>query len=101
MFCPKVVIGWSFPTIAQWLADYALRMDNQQRHNLEFRRKLGVRIAQLRAEKGMSQRKFALVLELDRVTLNRIESGQGNPTLSTLERIAGGLDVTVEELLGA
>lgn len=74
-------------------------MGNARTTNEEFRRQLGVRIAQLRAEKGMSQRKFALVLELDRVTLNRIESGHGNPTLSTLERIAGGLDISIQELL--
>lgn len=74
-------------------------MENIQDLNEEFRKQLGVRIATLRAEKGMSQRQFALVLELDRVTLNRIESGQGNPTLLTLERIAEGLDVSLEELM--
>lgn len=65
----------------------------------DFKRQLGVRIAQLRSERGMSQRKFALVLELDRVTLNRIEAGKGNPTIDTLARIAQGLDVSIEELL--
>lgn len=64
-----------------------------------FKRELGMRIAQLRSERGMSQRKFALVLELDRVTLNRIEAGKGNPTIDTLARIAQGLDVSIEELL--
>ena len=64
-----------------------------------FKRDLGIRIAQLRSERGMSQRRFALVLELDRVTLNRIEAGKGNPTIDTLARIAQGLDVSLEELL--
>ena len=68
-------------------------------HNAEFRKKLGVRIAALRAEAGLSQRQFALMLELDRVTLNRIESGAGNPTLATLERIASGLGLSLTELL--
>ena len=76
-------------------------MSGMGKSNEEFRRGLGLRIASLRAEKGMSQRQFALVLEIDRVTLNRIESGKGNPTLGTLERIAEGLDLTLEELLGA
>ena len=66
---------------------------------INFKRDLGIRIAQLRSERGMSQRKFALVLELDRVTLNRIEAGKGNPTIDTLARIAQGLDVSLEELL--
>lgn len=79
---------------------YAYFMAKPQTLNEEFRRNIGLRIASLRASKGLSQRKFALVLELDRVTLNRIESGNGNPTLSTLERIADGLGITLPELLG-
>lgn len=69
--------------------------------NIEFRKQLGTRIASLRAESGLSQRQFALMLELDRVTLNRIESGGGNPTLETLERIASGLGLSLAELLRA
>jgi transcriptional regulator with XRE-family HTH domain len=65
----------------------------------DYKRDLGVRIARLRAERGMSQRKFALVLELDRVTLNRIEAGKANPTIDTLARIAEGLGVSITELL--
>lgn len=67
--------------------------------NEELRRDIGLRIAELRTERGLSQRKFALILELDRVTLNRIESGKGNPTLGTLERIAEGLGLSLQELL--
>ncbi len=79
---------------------YAMHMAFKHDAYEDFKRELGIRIAQLRFERGMSQRKFALVLELDRVTLNRIEAGKANPTLDTLARIARGLDVSVEELLG-
>ena len=58
-------------------------MSKKPEHTSAFKRKLGVRVAQLR----------------DRVTLNRIESGKGNPTIDTLGRIADGLDVTIEDLL--
>lgn len=74
-------------------------MKNTTLTNAEFRKQLGLCIASLRAEKGMSQRQFALVVELDRVTLNRIESGRGNPTLGTLERIASGLDLSLHNLM--
>ena len=76
-----------------------MRMEPKSTSNAEFRRQLGLRIAALRAKKGMSQRQFALVLELDRVTLNRIEAGVGNPTLGTLERIADGLEISLVDLL--
>lgn len=62
------------------------------------KRKLGLRISQLRSRKGLSQRQFAMQLELDRVTLNQIESGTGNPTFETLVRIATGLGAQVEDL---
>lgn len=39
------------------------------------------------------------MIGLDRVTLNKIESGCGNPTIKTLERIAEGLDIEIQELL--
>lgn len=39
------------------------------------------------------------MIGLDRVTLNKIESGFGNPTIKTLGRIAVGLGVEIQELL--
>lgn len=62
------------------------------------KQRLGLRISRLREAKDLSQRQLALVLELDRVTLNKIESGTANPTFETLVRIATGLGVEVEEL---
>lgn len=59
---------------------------------------LGVRIANIRQDCGYSQRVFSSMIGLDRVTLNRIERGEGNPTLETLIRIAEGLDVEVTAL---
>ena len=64
----------------------------------EPKSKLGLRISHFREQKDLSQRQLALQLELDRVTLNKIESGIGNPTLDTLMRIAAGLDVELEDL---
>lgn len=66
-----------------------------------FKRKLGLRIAQIRVEQGLSQRKLSMTIGLDRATLNRIEQGSGNPTIDTLQRIASGLDVPIESLFEA
>lgn len=56
---------------------------------------LGIRIANMRQGCGYSQRFFSSMIGLDRVTLNRIERGEGNPTLETLIRISDGLDIDV------
>ena len=67
----------------------------------ETKSNLGLRIAKIRQERGYSQRTFSSMIELDRVTLNRIESGMGNPTIGTLQRIAEGLEVGVADLFAA
>ena len=59
---------------------------------------VGLRVSTLCTERGISQRQLALILEMDRVTLNRIEAGKANPIMGTLQRIADGLDVSVFEL---
>ena len=64
---------------------------------LETKTYVGQRISRIRERRGYSQREFSLMIELDRVTLCRIEGGNGNPTLETLQRIADGLDVEVAE----
>ena len=60
---------------------------------------VGTRIANVRESQGLSQRRFSLMIELDRVTLSRIESGIGNPTIETLHRIADGLGVDIAEFV--
>ena len=62
---------------------------------------IGNRIASIRQSQGYSQRIFSLMINLDRVTLNRIESGVGNPTVETLQRIADGLEVDVATFFNA
>jgi transcriptional regulator with XRE-family HTH domain len=58
------------------------------------------RIRQLRAERGLSQAKLAVMADMDPATLNRLEQGKGNPNLRTLERVADALGVGVADLLG-
>lgn len=64
---------------------------------------LGDRIArnvrQLREARGLTQEQMAKVAEVPRATWTNLESGSANPTLSVLHRVAGALQVTIEELL--
>ena len=65
----------------------------------EVAKKLGENIKRLRAEKGMSQGDLCRALELDRAYMSNVESGNKNPTLATIEKIAGALGVSANELL--
>ena len=57
---------------------------------MQNRRLVGARINELRRTQGLSLRKLAQMVN--------IESGQANPTLDALSKIAAGLDVEVIEL---
>lgn len=60
--------------------------------------KFGHRIKTLRNEKGLSQEKFALSIEMDRTYYASVESGKRNISLNNIEKIANGFNISLEEL---
>lgn len=62
--------------------------------------RFGSRLSALRADSGLSQNTLAGILGLAVSTLSRMESGEMvNPTIDTVERLAGFYGVTREWLL--
>ena len=61
--------------------------------------KLGQNLQKWRLKKNMSQVDLATALSVDRAYISNIENGRMNPTLSTLEKIAGALKISSSELL--
>ena len=61
-------------------------------------KKFGERVRELRTQKNMSQEKFALHVGMDRTYLASVESGKRNISLENINKIANGLNVTLEEL---
>lgn len=60
---------------------------------------LGLRIAELRSERGVSQRRLATVLELDPSALSRIEAGERGLAVGELVAVAEFLGVDTDALL--
>jgi transcriptional regulator with XRE-family HTH domain len=58
-------------------------------------------LKQLRDARGLTQQQMARISGLPRATWANLESGGANPTLSVLHRVAGALQVSLEELLAA
>ncbi len=56
------------------------------------------RIRNLRIDRGLSQEKFALKIDMDRTYYASVEAGKRNISLRNIKKIADGLDVTLEEL---
>lgn len=60
---------------------------------------IGLNIRKLRIEKGISQQDLAAICNFEKSNLCRIESGNVNLTIKTLNRISKGLGVTIKELV--
>jgi transcriptional regulator with XRE-family HTH domain len=60
---------------------------------------VGKHIQKLRELKGISQQDLAAKCNFEKSNMSRLEAGRVNPTLSTLEKVAKALDITLPELL--
>ena len=59
---------------------------------------VGKNIQKIRESKGISQQELAAKCNFEKSNMSRLEAGRVNPTLSTLEKIAKALDVSLTEL---
>jgi transcriptional regulator with XRE-family HTH domain len=53
----------------------------------------------LRERAGLTQEELALELDMSPSEISHLESGRRNPTLGTLQRLAGGLGVRCSQVL--
>jgi transcriptional regulator with XRE-family HTH domain len=60
---------------------------------------LAASIRSLRLRNGLSQRQLAARMAVPRTYVSKIENEKATPTLSSLERLARALEVTVPDLL--
>lgn len=71
-------------------------MDEELRERcVEF----GMRLKELRLERGIAQEKLAELAGLDRTYVSQVERGRRNATLGTIHKLAGALGVQPSELM--
>ena len=61
---------------------------------------LGDAIRRTRLEKGISQEKLALLAEVDRSYVGRVERGDNNVAVLTLVRLTKALEVSMRDIMG-
>lgn len=66
--------------------------------SLEIQKSFGLKVQYLRREKGLSQEKFALLIDMDRTYLASVEAGKRNISIKNIQKIAYGLGVSLSEL---
>lgn len=64
---------------------------------LDPKMRVGLRIKELRAGLGLSQEAFAYSIEMSRTYFAEVETGKRNVSIENIERIAGGLGVSLRE----
>jgi transcriptional regulator with XRE-family HTH domain len=62
-------------------------------------KKLGQNMKKWRMKKKMSQGDISRALGVDRSYVSNIENGRMNPTLSTLEKLAEAIGISVKDLV--
>ncbi len=60
---------------------------------------LGQAIREVRLSQGISQERLALLAEVDRSYVGRVERGDNNVAVLTLVKLAAALDVTLAQLM--
>ena len=58
--------------------------------------RLGRNVKQLREARALTQQQMAKIAGLPRATWANLESGEGNPTLAVLSRVAFAFQVSLE-----
>ena len=65
---------------------------------MDIQKSFGQKVQQLRKEKGLSQEKFALSIDMDRTYFASVEAGKRNIAIKNIQKIADGLGVSLSEL---
>jgi len=60
---------------------------------------LGTAIRRIRIENDISQEKLALLAEVDRSYVGRVERGDNNVAVLTLSRLTNALGISMQELM--
>ena len=64
----------------------------------QLKQEIGARIKMLRENSNLSQRRFALMIGMNRTYLSGVENGLRNISITNLQKIANGLGVSLEDL---
>ena len=64
---------------------------------MDIKKKIGLRLRELRKQTGLSQEKFAFECELDRTYIASIEQGKRNVSMVNIEKFSKALNISVSD----
>jgi transcriptional regulator with XRE-family HTH domain len=66
---------------------------------VDVRAQLGENLRRLRTEAGLTQEQLGIKVDMNMSEISRVERGKNDPRLTTMVRLAAGLDLTLEQLV--
>ena len=60
---------------------------------MDIQKSFGLKVQLLRKERGLSQEKFALSIDMDRTYFASVEAGKRNVAIKNIQKIADGLGI--------
>lgn len=64
----------------------------------QLQKKFGKHLKKLRMERNVSSAELSRRTFIEKPHITRLEKGESNPTLFTLQKIADALEISIEEL---
>jgi transcriptional regulator with XRE-family HTH domain len=64
---------------------------------MDIKEKIGIRIRNLREQKGISQKNLSYDADLDRSYIASVESGQRNISIVNIEKVAAALNISLKD----
>ncbi len=68
---------------------------------MDIKKLIGLRIKELRNNRGLTQEKLAELMGINPVYMSGIERGKENPTLNTLINLSNALDVEIGDIFAS
>jgi transcriptional regulator with XRE-family HTH domain len=68
---------------------------------MDIKKKIGLRIKELRTEKELTQEGLAWNAEINRTFMNHVENGRKNVSIESLEKIISGLGTSLKEFFNS
>ena len=65
---------------------------------MDIQKAFGKKVQELRKQKGISQEKFALSIDMDRTYLASVEAWKRNIAIKNIKKISDGLDIPLSQL---
>lgn len=65
---------------------------------MSIKEQFGIRIKELRTQKKLSQESLANSADIDRTYIQSIEKGKRNVSITTVEKLANALNISIETL---